>query len=140
MSNWLSQNWFVLLQSLGIIAGLLFTAISLRIDARVRRISNMIKMAEQHRGLWSQLISQPELSRVLNQKADLQREPITEKERWFVSLLILHLSTAYHAMKDRMFMKPEGLQKDIQWIFSPHNESGMGNPDAVPGQGLREFR
>jgi len=78
----------------------------------------MIKMAEQHRNLWSQLISQPELSRVVNQTAELQREPITEKERWFVSLLILHLSTAYYAMKDRMFMKPEGVQKDIQWLFS----------------------
>ena len=118
MSNWLSQNWFTFLQSAGIIASLLFTTISLRIDAKVRRISNLIKMTEQHHALWAQLIDQPGLSRVLSDAANLQLKPITNEERWFVTLLILHLSTAHHAMKDGMLIRPEGLKNDIQWFFS----------------------
>jgi hypothetical protein len=41
-----SQNWFTFLQSLGIIGGLLFTRFSLRTDARVRRIGNLITITD----------------------------------------------------------------------------------------------
>jgi hypothetical protein len=45
--NWLRDHWFVLLQSAGIIGGLLFTGISLRIDARVRRVGNLLAITAQ---------------------------------------------------------------------------------------------
>lgn len=77
-----------------------------------------MKMTEQHREIWTQLITEPSLSRVLSDAADVQRKPVSREERWFVSLLILHLGTAHRAMKDGMFLKPEGLRKDIKWMFS----------------------
>jgi hypothetical protein len=33
-------------------------------------------------------------------------------------LLLVHLSTARHAVADRMLATPEGLRKDIKWFFS----------------------
>ena len=116
--QWLSQNWFTLLQSAGIIGSLLFTGITLRDDLRSRRIENLIAITEGHREIWAYLYSRPELSRVLDTTVDLRRVPVTDEEELFVNLLILHLSSAYQAMKSGMFVKPEGLRRDIESFFA----------------------
>lgn len=116
--DWVFHNWFLFLQSVGIIGGLLFTAISLRIDAKVRRVGNLILITQQHRDMWTTLYTLPELARVMNANADLKSAPVTIEEELFISLLILHLNSAFQAMKHGMFMKPEGLRKDIQSFFS----------------------
>jgi len=56
--------------------------------------------------------------RVLDKTADLKSTPVTDWEELFVNLLILHLNSAYHAMQAKMFVKQEGLQRDIQMFFS----------------------
>jgi hypothetical protein len=56
--------------------------------------------------------------RVFDAHADIHQKPITEQEKWYATLLILHLNNAYWAMKEGMFLQPEGLQKDIRWFFS----------------------
>jgi len=116
--QWTGQNWFVILQSAGIIGSLLFTAISLRIDANVRRVSNLIAITHNHREIWTWLYARPELSRVIEENPHLTHAPITREEELFVSLLILHLSGAYQAMKHGMSVAPEALRKDIQLFFS----------------------
>ena len=88
--NWLSSNWFVLLQSLGIIGGLIFTGVSLWIDARVRRVSNLISLTNQHRDIWTEVYRRPALARVLDPHADTDLAPVTAEEEIFVTLLILH--------------------------------------------------
>ena len=115
--DFIGHSWFIFLQSVGIIASLLFTGLSLRIDAKVRRASNLLIITEQHRGIWSQLYRRPELSRVLDDKADLKQMPVTEVEELFVTLLILHLSSVYHVMSDHLVIKPEGLREDISSFF-----------------------
>lgn len=116
--HWIEQNGFVLLQSVGIIGGLLFTAISLRVDATVRRVGNLIKLTQHHRDIWTRLYTRPELSRVIHRKPNLSQKPVSYAEQLFVNLLILHLNSAYQAMKNGMSVTPEGLQKDIQSFFS----------------------
>src|SRR5260221_13307070 len=64
--NWASDNWFILLQSLGIIGGLLFTAASLRLDEKTRRVGNLMAITKNHREIWTALYDRPELSRVLD--------------------------------------------------------------------------
>jgi hypothetical protein len=115
---WLSQNWFALLQSAGIIGSLLFTGITLRDDVRSRRVGNLIAITGQHREIWGYLYSRPELTRVLDATTDLKRVPISEEEELFVTLLILHLNSSYQAMKSGMLVKPEGLHRDIRTFFS----------------------
>jgi hypothetical protein len=116
--DWLGQNWFILLQSGGIIASLLFTAVSLRKDAKARRVSNLITITDHHREIWTQLYRRPDLARVIDATVDVQREPVRDDEELFINLLILHLSSAYHAMKEGLFLRPEGLRQDIDWFFS----------------------
>src|SRR5258708_5149420 len=98
--HWFGQNWFVLLQSLGIVGGLLFTAVSLRIDTKVRRVGNLISVTHEHRDIWTQLYQRPELWRVLEQNVDLRKEPLTNEEELFVNLLILHLVSVHEAIKN----------------------------------------
>lgn len=62
---WLSLHWFTLLQSIGIVGGLLFTGVSLRIDTKVRRVSTLITITQQHRDIWTQLYRRPEMARHL---------------------------------------------------------------------------
>lgn len=116
--EWVTQHWLDLLQSIGIVGGLLFTAISLRIDAKVRRVANLLTLTEHHRDLWTNIYQRPELSRVLNPAADLAQSPLTEEEELFVLLAVLHLGSAHRAMRQGMFAPPAGLRMDIQRFFS----------------------
>lgn len=116
--QWLEQNWFSLFESAGIIGGLLFTAVTLRTDARARRIGNLIAITQHHREIWTHLYTRSELARVLDNAVNLKSAPATNEEELFVNLLILHLNSAYHAMQNGMFVKPEGLQRDIQMLFA----------------------
>ena len=108
------QNNLPLLQSAGIIGGLFFTGWSLWIDARVRRVQNLITITAHHREIWSEIYKNPELKRIIDPKADLENRPISIPERLFTRSLFLHLSAAFHASKTGMFSEPDGLQRDIR--------------------------
>lgn len=117
--EWASNNWFSLLQSLGIIGGLVFTGLALRLDARVRRESNELAVTEAHRELWSQYLRRPELARILEVKADVVVHPVTHVEEMFVLLLIVHLNTSLDVTSpDWNVGADEGLRQDIRWFFS----------------------
>ncbi len=116
--TWLWENWFSILQTGGIIGGLVLASASFSRDAKARRIANLITITEHHRNIWAQLFDRPELTRVVEASVDLRRKPITEAENLFVNLLIVHLSTAYRALNDGMLVRPEQLQRDIQWFFA----------------------
>src|ERR1051325_34805 len=101
--SWIAQNWFDLLQSVGIVGGLIFTAVSLRTDARVRRVSNLLTITARHRDLWTRLQERPELARVLSRDVDLQRDQISGAEELFVTFVVLHLNSVQEAIRQRMY-------------------------------------
>ncbi|MFH0957632.1 MAG: hypothetical protein V1897_02915 [Pseudomonadota bacterium] len=116
--NWLSNHLFSLIQVIGIIGGLTFTAVSFRMEARTRKVSNFIAITKNHREIWSELYTHPELARVLSAKVDLERDPIKPEEEIFVKLLILHLNSAFYAWRYGEFLPPDELSKDIREFFS----------------------
>jgi hypothetical protein len=116
--HWVALHWLDLLQSIGIVGGLLFTAHTIRADAKSRRIANLIAFTQQHREIWKQMYERPELARVLQDKVNLTRSPITTDERLFAKLLILHLDSVHRAMKEDMFVSLSGLQTDIRMSFA----------------------
>src|SRR5258708_5303031 len=115
---WSSDNWFILLQSIGIIAGLVFTAASLRLDAKTRRVGNLMALTKSHPGIWSELYDRPELARVIAATVDLKQKAMTLDEEWFIRFVILHLNTVYHARKEEVLLNLEGMHKDVRWFFS----------------------
>ena len=116
--NWIGANWFDLLQSAGIISAFFFTAHTINREAETARISNLIGLAKHHSDLWRQLSEHPELVRVLAKQAPLNKKPVTDDERRFVTALILHLDVAHRAMRSRAYVKVEGLRADIRGFFS----------------------
>ena len=117
-TSWLTEHWFDLIQTIGVVGGLLFTAKALRDDAKAKRIGNLLNLMQQHRELWSELYEQPELFRILRSDIDLSKEPLKTKEERFVHFLILHLGTTYQAIKAGVLDQPAGLELDIRTFFA----------------------
>lgn len=117
-ASWLAVHWLDLLQSIGIIGGLLLTSYVAWKDTEARRVANSIAINEQYRQIWRELYDHPELSRVLQKRVDLKQEPISLSEELFVTTLILHLGTVVRATKRGEFVQLEGLRKDVKEFFA----------------------
>ena len=118
MGQWLSENWFNLLSAVGIIGSLWFTAVSLRSDAKTRRVANLLTITANYREIWKQYFSNPELARVLDPSADVAAQPVTPAEELFVVQIIIHVSNVFYAMKDDLFIAQDGSRRDIAQFFS----------------------
>ena len=118
MLEWLAANWFTLLSAVGVIGGLFFTAFSLRSETKTRRIGNLLTITANHRELWEECIRRPELGRVLDASPDLAKQPITRAEELFVTMVVLHISSVYHALNDELVVKLEGLRRDVAQFLS----------------------
>jgi hypothetical protein len=116
--EWISHNWFELFSSVGIIGGLWFTAVSLRSEIKTRRVANLLTITANHREVWKEFFSTPELTRVIDPAANLTNKPVTPDEEFFVNMIISHTSSVYEALKDELVIKQEGLRRDVQSFFS----------------------
>jgi len=118
LGEWLSQNWFNLFSSAGIIGGLWFTAISLHSETKTRRIANLLTITANYREVWKEFFRSPELARVIDPVANVAKKPVTPAEDFFVSMVISHTSSVYEALKDELLTQQEGLRRDVKSFFS----------------------
>ncbi len=116
--HWIAANWVTALNAVGVIGGLFFTASSFRSDAKTRRVANLLTITRNHRDIWADFYRRPELARVLDSAADVGKRPVAREEEIFVNLVILHLSSVFHALKDELVINQEGLRRDVWWFFS----------------------
>jgi hypothetical protein len=116
--NWVSGYLFELLQTVGIVGGLLLAAYTTWKDGRARRVTNSISINDQHRRIWKDLYKPQDLARVLKSDADIKKQPVTIGEEMFVTTVIAHLSTVFRAIKDGEFIKVEGLRRDVREFFT----------------------
>jgi len=114
----IGHSWLSFVMSGAVAGGLLIMGVAVLLDARARRVGNLIQLTQQHRDLWERLYTQPELARILDPAADPARTPVTAEEELFVIFLILHLSSTYYAMRAGLFQKLRKLRKDIERLFS----------------------
>jgi hypothetical protein len=115
--EWLTQHWFELLQTVGIVGSLGLTAYMAWKDERARQIGNSFTISNQHRELWKSVYGRADVGRVLNRNADLEAQAVSLAEELFVTTLISHLSTVFRATKYGEFVKLEGLRRDVQEFF-----------------------
>jgi len=95
-----------------------FTAHTIRKDERARKIGNLIAVNQQYSDIWREIYDRPELARVLGKDADLKKQPVSDQEQFFVKMLIQHLQTVHWAMKMGVFVRIQGLQKDVREFFA----------------------
>jgi hypothetical protein len=116
--DWIGEHWFTLLNAVGIIGSLLFTAASFHSEAETRRIANLLAATASHRDIWKEFFRRPELKRVLDPSPDLKSQAVTPEEAVFVNMVVLHTSSVFEALKDRLVAKQQGLRKDVAVFFS----------------------
>jgi hypothetical protein len=116
--HWFAEHWLDLAQTIGIVGGLLFTAHALRKEEKARTVTNMIAVNEQYSRIWHEFYERPELARILKTDVDLNKQPVSNDEALFVKTLLLHLDVVRRTMKAGIFVKIQGLQKDIRDFFT----------------------
>jgi hypothetical protein len=115
--RWLGNNWFSLIQSVGIIAGLFFAAVAVRRETLTRRLSNLLALKAEHRELWERIAQDPKLTRLFSEETSLQ-SPISPQEEIFCRQIIVHSATAFSLIKDGTPLDSEALSADIGSFFS----------------------
>lgn len=118
MEQWLVENWFNLISTIGVVGGLVFTAVSLHSETKTRRVANLLTVTANYSAIWKEFLEHPNLARVLDARADVHRCPVTHEEEIFVNMIIHHVSTVYNAMHDELLLKLEGSRLDIAQFFS----------------------
>lgn len=118
MTGWLLTNWFTLLNAVGVIGGLFFTAFSLHSQNQTRRIANLLTITANHREVWKEYSHNSQLKRVLDASVNLIKQPVTPEEEVFVNSVLLHISSVYYAMRDELVIKLEGLRRDVSQFLS----------------------
>lgn len=115
--SWLHGDWFSLIQTVGIIAGLLFTGASFREEAKNSEVKNILEMERQHRELWKDAHEREDLKRIFDEKADLG-VPLSTAEKVFLNVVIVHFQTGWQMAMAGTVLSRETLAIDIKGFFS----------------------
>jgi hypothetical protein len=115
---WLRLHWIDLIQTAALVTGFLTLRSAFIGETRARQIGNSITLSQHHRNLWERLLADPQLARILDPKADIQKKRVTFAEEMFVIFIIIHLSDSYTAIQAGFYERLSGLRKDIQNFFS----------------------
>ena len=138
MFTLLQNHWFELIQTVAIVAGLLYTARSFSLDTRSRKAEFVFRVSKAHREIWESVIDDPELARVLEKHPDLSAQPITRAEERLVLLVIHHLSAVHEAISLDLYPTWPGIDEDVRQFFSLPIPSAL-LPQYLPAQ-RQEFR
>jgi hypothetical protein len=114
---WLRDNWFPVLQTIGIMGGLLFTAVSIRQSTNARKTSDLLALTEQHRQLWNEVYSRPELGRIYSEGADLIAAPVTITEERFLNEVIVHFQTGWQLACQGSLITLDAMRADARTFF-----------------------
>jgi len=125
IGGWISQNWFELVMAVCGIGGLWFSAFAIRQstqaqkeETKAQRSSNLLAITANHREIWKEFFRSPELARVIDPSADMEQQPVTPAEEFFVNMVTSHTSSVYEALKDELVIEQEGLRRDVKLFFS----------------------
>ena len=114
---WLKDNWFPLVQGIGIIGGLLSTAVAVRQSTKARRVSDWLALSEHHRELWNEVQRRPELGRIFQGEVDLLAHPISVVEERFLNEVILQFHTGWQFAREGGLLRMDELARDARWFF-----------------------
>lgn len=115
---WLQEQWFNLVQSLGILGGLWLTRAAFTSEVESRKVGDYLTLAGHHRELWMNVHDRHELTRIFLPEVDLVGAPISVAEEEFLNLVIVHFSTGWLMTQHGGLVKLPSLTADIRALFS----------------------
>lgn len=116
--GWVFRQGPQMIESGGIMVGLLFTGLALRADVRSRHADILMRLTESHRSLWMYHDEHPELRRIFDREADLKTQPMTDREARFIQYFINHVVVTFRTQKLGIYVSPDKLDMDLQDFFS----------------------
>jgi hypothetical protein len=120
---WFRDNWFPLIQTIGIVGGLVFTALTIRQATNARKVSDLLALTEQHRELWNEVYNRPGLERIYAERVDLLASPVTMAEVRFLNEVIVHFHTGWQIACHGSLLTLQAMQADARTFFNlplPH--------------------
>jgi hypothetical protein len=118
LSSWTGQNWFNLVQTLGIMGSLLMTAEAARQNAKTREIENLLTISDHHRELWSGVRHRLGLERIFQESAKVLNAPITVEEDEFLNLATAHFLTSWRIARVGSMITLGELAADVHEFFN----------------------
>ena len=106
------------LQPIGIISSLLFSGIALRNDTKARRVENHIKIVDGYRQIWSAILSDAKLERILWDDLDLSANPISAAEDRLARFIFQNILLACEARSVGQLGDIGNLEKDVAEFIS----------------------
>lgn len=110
-AHWLSANWFSVIQTIALIITLTITVSALRSSRNATKGANLLALAAAHRQIWQQVITNPNLKRVLRPTM-AANESVTDEEREFAVHVFHHSSTAFEILQMGGLPPFEGFRRD----------------------------
>jgi hypothetical protein len=115
---WLENNWFPFLQTVGIVGGLVFTAVTVRQSTRARRASDLLALTDQHRELWNEVYTRAGLERIFATEADLVGKPINVTEERFLNEVIIHFQMGWQLASVGSLLTLDAMKADVRAFFA----------------------
>lgn len=111
-------DWFTSLQSLGIILGFFFSGYAIWKDVGVGKLQNYILLVQNHRAVWTMLLDDSRLSRVISQTIPNDEMEITYEESYFLRFLFLHITCSFEMSKRGKIIDIQKDRNDIRDLLS----------------------
>lgn len=115
---WFEENWFSLIQTIGILSGFLLAARSLTLDRGIRKTEILIQLTESHREIWEGFLDKADLEATLEPYRKIDSHPVSFSEKRFVTSVLLHIAMVHRASQHDVFQPWEGLKRDIREFLS----------------------
>jgi hypothetical protein len=116
-SSWVDGH-FNLIQTVGIL-GSLWVAIGVGLrEAKAKEIENLLTISDQHRELWSQVESRPDLHRIFQTTVDIAHDPPSLVEAEFLNLAFVHYETGWKIAKIGGITTLKDLAEDARGFFA----------------------
>lgn len=119
-AQWLQSNANTvanIIQSVAILITLYYTYAQLKRTDQTNRSVYSLEITTSHREIWKLMFENPQLSRILEPKPDLENQPITPQERLFVLFVTNHLLSVFQAKIQNLFKIQNNFQSDMVTFF-----------------------
>ena len=115
---WAEANWFNVIQTVGILGGILLAAAAANREAKAREIQNLLTISEHHREVWTELLKTAELKRVLQPDADIVKDPFTLREEECANLVLVQFLKAWRIAESGGLLTLKELARDVRGFLS----------------------
>lgn len=106
-----------IIQSIGIIAGLVYAGLNFRREGKAKRASNYVTLVQNYRDIWKLKITDPALSDALKQRVAPGIEA-TEQQKQFITFLFFHLSTYFYLRQNDQIDEISAISIDVKNFLS----------------------